>query len=654
MSGIMNMLVAAKTTIATAVDAFFNRTTLLLNTSSTNGAQNNTFLDSSSSPLTITRNGNVTQGTFTPFSQTGWSNYFNGSSDYLTAPDNAALDLSGDFTIEAWVFVPNVSGEKTIFHNHPSDNNGIAFVVNGASVRILAGSGGSWGVILDSSNSITANSWNHIAATRNGNTYTVWINGVSGGTTTNSLTPTYSGGAQIGRFTSGLALFFSGYMSNLRVIKGTAVYTSNFTPSTTPLTAITNTSLLTCQSNRFLDSSTSPLAITLNGTPSVQAFSPFLPTAAYDAAVVGGSGYFDGSGDYLSVSNATALQLSTGTPFTIEAWVYPTAIPSDNGIIGKRPSSSGTGVEWQFFFKSDKTLHLYNGTNDYGSGTTINGLNQWVHAAVTWDLTTLRFFLNGVLCSSTYTSIALGTAGSSVVTIGGTYPNGELWNGYLNSVRLVNGTAVYTSSFTPPTAPLTAITNTSLLTNFTNSGIFDSTAKSDLETVGNAQVSTTQAKWGTTSLSFGATSDLLQLQTSNKNTDFGTGDFTVEFWLYPTSWPSNGTIVYKTSVFSIQRYGANNNLGVTTSAGWLITDATLPSTGSWVHVAVTRSGNSVKIWINGTQSGSTGTSSASISFEQIGGQGSTISGYIDDFRATKGYARYTATFTPPTAAFPLQ
>ena len=75
MSGIMNMLVAAKTTIAAAIDAYFNNTTLLLNTSSTNGAQNNTFLDSSTNNFTITRNGNTTQGTFTPFSQTGWSNF---------------------------------------------------------------------------------------------------------------------------------------------------------------------------------------------------------------------------------------------------------------------------------------------------------------------------------------------------------------------------------------------------------------------------------------------------------------------------------------------------------------------------------------------------------------------------------------------------
>ena len=63
-----------------AVSSFFNLVTLLLNTTSTNGAQNNTFLDTSSIGNTVTRNGTPTQGTFTPFSQTGWSNFFNGTS----------------------------------------------------------------------------------------------------------------------------------------------------------------------------------------------------------------------------------------------------------------------------------------------------------------------------------------------------------------------------------------------------------------------------------------------------------------------------------------------------------------------------------------------------------------------------------------------
>ena len=110
MSGIVQGLLASFSSAAAVVtDAYFNLVTLLLNTTTTNGAQNNTFLDSSSNNFTITRNGNTTQGTFTPFSQTGWSNYFSSTgSDYLTAPANAAFALgSNSFTIEGWIYPTN-------------------------------------------------------------------------------------------------------------------------------------------------------------------------------------------------------------------------------------------------------------------------------------------------------------------------------------------------------------------------------------------------------------------------------------------------------------------------------------------------------------------------------------------------------------------
>jgi hypothetical protein len=81
----------------------------------------------------------------------------------------------------------------------------------------------------------------------------------------------------------------------MRVVKGSGV--TSVTVPTTPLTAISGTELLTCQTNRFVDNSTNNFAITVNGNTSVQPFSPFAPSAAYDPSVNGGSGYFDGSGD---------------------------------------------------------------------------------------------------------------------------------------------------------------------------------------------------------------------------------------------------------------------------------------------------------------------------------------------------------------------
>jgi hypothetical protein len=119
MSGIMNMLLGARTAIAVAVDEFFNRVTLLLPGDGTNGAQNNTFLDSSTNNFTITRNGNTTQGTFSPFSQTGWSNYFDGSGDYLSMPTASSPIANEDFTIECWYYpISRPANYPTIYGNY--------------------------------------------------------------------------------------------------------------------------------------------------------------------------------------------------------------------------------------------------------------------------------------------------------------------------------------------------------------------------------------------------------------------------------------------------------------------------------------------------------------------------------------------------------
>ena len=124
--------------------------------------------------------------------------------------------------------------------------------------------------------------------------------------------------------------YFRGYISNVRIVKGAAVYTSNFTPSTTPLTAISGTSLLTCQSNRFKDNSSNNFAITVTGTPTVQAFEPFEPTASYSAATYGGSGYFSGSSQSLSVPVNSTFNFAGD--FTIEFFAYATSADASEHI----------------------------------------------------------------------------------------------------------------------------------------------------------------------------------------------------------------------------------------------------------------------------------------------------------------------------------
>ena len=312
---------------ATAGDTYFNLVSLLLPGNGTNGAQNNTFLDSSTNNFTVTRNGNTTQGTFSPFSQTGWSNYFDGSGDYLTLSSNTSMDFgTGNFTIEGWFYTgsKDISGgaSRTIIGN--SGNGYTMQVYITTSGYLTFGNTGS--TFIQGSTDLADNAWHHFAIARKGtgtNEIAMWIDGVRVAQGTNSQNYT-SGTIFLGSFDASNG-FWNGYLSNLRIVKGTAVYdasNSTITVPTSPLTAITNTSLLTCQSNRFIDNSANAFAITVNGNTSVQAFAPFDPTADYSTTTVGGSAYFDGTGDYLTAGNNNALAVGSGDLLVWCFWLW--------------------------------------------------------------------------------------------------------------------------------------------------------------------------------------------------------------------------------------------------------------------------------------------------------------------------------------------
>lgn len=245
-------------------------------------------------------------------------------------------------------------------------------------------------------------------------------------------------------------------------------------------------------------------------------------------------------------------------------------------------------------------------------------------------------------------------------TVGAAYNGANPFTGYFSGTRLIKGTCLYTSSFAPPLAPLTPVTNTSVLLNYTNAGIIDNAAKNVLETVGNAQISTTQSKWGGSSMYFDGTGDYLTIRNNNL-LQFGTGDFTFEAWIYPTNLQASKAageacvIDTGSSGFLISLW--NNNVHL---ASYGVADlGDFSSTGiannTWAHLVITRSGTSVRCFVNGTQAGSTATlstnfsSSGSTYIGSFNNATSYYTGYIDDLRITKGVARYTTNFTPPTS-----
>ena len=289
--------------------------------------------------------------------------------------------------------------------------------------------------------------------------------------------------------------------------------------------------------------------------------------------------------------------------------------------------------------------------------------NTWTHLAVVRSGTTLTYYINGTSQGTrTFSNNITTTTGST--RIGAENAPTNYLQGYISNLRIVKGTAVYTASFTPPTAPVSAITNTQLLLNATNAGIYDATALNDMETVGNAQVSTTQYKWGASSMSFDGTGDYLT-PPPNSAFSFGTGDFTIECWAYITGSVNNngvfalGASYFPSSIVGIQVAAAN------LYGGWFLNYGSSnqifggsATANTWNHIAVARASGVIKLFINGAVIGSaTDTTNYTYRYLVVGGYYSTsflMTGYVEDFRVTKGIARYTTTFTPPTAAFPTR
>jgi hypothetical protein len=655
------------TASAVAKDLFFRYVTMLLPGNGTNGKQNNTFLDSSTNNFTITRNGNTTQGTFSPYGSL-WSNYFDGSGDYLQIPNTSALNFDGQFCVEGWVNFSALNTQNFLVSQfNEGGESGWLVRHTGTNLRLYASNGA---IFIDRAWTPTIGVWYHFAVTRDSsNNVRMFVDGSQIGTTATSITnnPSTTAPARVGGH-PGIATDTNAYLSNIRVVKGSAVYTSNFTPSTSPLTAITNTSLLTCQSNRFIDNSTNAFAITRNGDVGVQRFSPFNPTASYTPSTDGGSGYFDGSGDYLTTP--TSSQFTASGNFTVSCWFMLNSFANSYYVVGGN-WDAGTSDEWLIQIQNNGAIRFLTSASTSFSSSGVVKLNEWTFFSATRSGSTVTVQVNGTTVSTYTKSDTLGSATKSI-NIGQQPGNNWPWNGYISDFRLVSGSAVTTL----PTSPLTAISGTGLLLNFTNAGIIDNAEMNNLETVGNAQISTAQSKFGGGSMYFDGNGDYC-LGPTSPSFEFGSGDFTIEAWLYRTAdsgqYDSEIVGYGNPNTLNGWHFGLSGSSGGTANriqlnlnySGYLVISSGTIPVNTWTHVAVTRSGTSFKVFINGNQDGSatssatpTTTSSSRLyvgtGAYDPGSVNRTITGYIDDLRITKGVARYTANFTPPSAPFPTQ
>jgi hypothetical protein len=665
--------------VSVSSDAFFKNTTLLLNgegTSANNGSNNNIFIDSSNNNFTITRVGNTSQGTFSPYSVTGWSNYFDGTGDYLDSATSSAFTYgTGDFTIEFWAYLTAIGGTPNLIDQrggtHPSVrptlymNSDVLTYYTDGGAKIVG-------------STLSTNVWYHIALSRNSGTTRLFVNGSQVGssyTDGNNYTST-----KVRVFTddAGGTSSQAGYCSNLRILKGTGLYTTTFTPSTTPLTAIANTSLLICQSNRFIDNSPNSFAITRAGDVSVQALDPF--GSVPEAVPISYSTYLNGS-SYVTVPSTSADSLFGSGNYTVEFWTKT----DDTSWEMIAPE---TGVGLALIIASGNLILQYQygqaGILTVSASSILN--NAWHHVAVVRNSGTITIYFDGTSVGTVANSTDYSNQNLTYDIGYGNQSAGRYLSGKLSNFRIVNGTAVYTSNFTPPSTPLTNITNTKVLT-FQNPTLIDNSSSARSLGVSGTQNIFIDNPFGYTAQSlasytpslhggsayFDGTGDYINAG-SGASVNM-TGDFTVEMWIYGTntSWTggdavgasclvdtrdqSNATENNRLtlSVNSTGSYPSFYNAGTNTS-----TVSTIPANvGVWNHIAYSRSGSTIKIFVNGVQGASFTDSTSFTAARWVIGMYASVSGgtnnrggfigYISNHRIINGTALYTTGFIPPAA-----
>jgi hypothetical protein len=667
------------TTFTLTFKALYSNYTTTLLKADTTGTDNQ--VDTSTNNHTITENGNVTSTAFTPYHPGGYSTYFDGSGgDYIKTDTHADFAFQdGDFTIECWYYpVSKAQNYPRILHFGTywsgSDAWGLLDRHNSNNTKFWVSSFS--GINILSTTTVENNKWYHLAIERSGTTITLYVNGTAEGTasvgTNNYPDASATSYLNIGNVSNGSNLneaAANGYVRDVRIVKGSAVYTSDFTPPTAPLTVVTNTKFL-FDALVTKDISGEGHTPDRYGSVTSQRFGPY-DYLSYAKADYGGSVYFDGTGDYLSGND---MGLGGAGVFTVEAWIYPTVLNTYANDIYSQGANLSVGADFlSFGLNSGGNVQMFKGSGTpalLSTSAPCATLNQWYHVAfVRESNNNTSAYVNGVLVAGPIVLTgALASAPSGRAFIGTqSYSAGasdRSFEGYIQDVRIVNGTAVYTSNFTPPTTPLTAITNTQLLTCTNKNDIWDAASGTLLTKVGNATSSNTQRQFTTSSaMYFDGTGDYLNTN-SNNLLALGTGDFTVECWVNKSDTNHRG--IFQISPTS---GGLDTNYTVTLGFAWgnlnawqiyagggATNGSTFSlSTDTWYHAALVRSSGTTKLYIDGTEEISISDSqNYAGTYMAIGGYYNTTylhNGYIQDLRITKGLARYTSAFTPPTAEF---
>lgn len=392
------------------------------------------------------------------------------------------------------------------------------------------------------------------------------------------------------------------------------------------------------------------------------------------------SAYFDGNDDYLYVEGTTSPDFSGD--FTIEVMVNPDNVTTTERAIfdfrGIHPNNTGGDTDLSIsgtlvIAQYGTDLRVYIGGTQQAGGNNVFSSGNWHHVVVERNSGSFNAWVNG---TKLVNNISNSTDYSSVFQVNqpiGAYTadSGVISNefiGYLDEIRISTTARYGAATPSAPSSPFTNDSDTYLLLHMegtSGSTVFtDDTGSRELVEVaafGNAQMDTSRTKFGASSISFDGTGDYIKAADYN----LGSGDFTVEFWVYFDSFDADdglfelrgdGGYGQITRTIFQHGVGGNQTLAYYNGAGWNSFGDF--NTGQWYHCAVVREGsgtNNVSVYRDGTRLGQCTDTGTFIEGNFIIGAGVNgayeMDGNMDEIRVSDT-ARYSgSSYTVPTAAF---
>lgn len=384
----------------------------------------------------------------------------------------------------------------------------------------------------------------------------------------------------------------------------------------------------------------------------------------------GKSLFIDSVSKYLSVDSS---DFSLTGDFVMECWVYMTGSASSYVLIEAR-NNTNAYEDFVWYLHNGGYIGFVVGPSyaRLDGNSALVPQNQWTHIALVRSGGIMSAYVNGVRDAVTINYSGAITPVSSTLRIGSNGSNS--FSGYIDDLRItVDSSRGYTGAtiIVPPAVfpdidisglvPDPYYSSVSLLLHADGTGstfVDSSPTPKTITAYGDATQSATQSKWGGKSAAFDGSGDYLTIPAIA----FGTGDFVLECWLYFNSISGSYTGIYDGRPGVNGAYPAlllnGSNIAWYVGNAFEITGSSL-SAGQWYHVAVARASGSTRMYLNGTQVGttfsdSTNYASSATTFIGNGSGGFFMNGFIDDLRITVGSSRGMtgSTITVPTAAFP--